>query len=84
MYEIYFQCKDKVPDSLYPKILNCYNSEEGWDLFDKNGNKTNSFFFTTTNEAFVPYVSFNNVSKRFCNKINIIKILLGVTDFIAV
>ncbi|CAH1394894.1 unnamed protein product [Nezara viridula] len=51
------KCQDKLPGGLYSKIIDCYNSEEGWTLFQINGEKTTSFF---TSPAYVPYVSYNN------------------------
>ncbi|XP_014294643.1 gamma-interferon-inducible lysosomal thiol reductase isoform X2 [Halyomorpha halys] len=53
------QCLDKIPDGLYPKIMGCYNSEEGWKLMEENGRRTENFF-NSSGEEFVPYVSFDN------------------------
>ncbi|CAH1394817.1 unnamed protein product [Nezara viridula] len=52
------KCLDKVPDGLFPKIMKCYNSEEGWKLLEEYGKMTKKFF--NDGEEFVPYVSFNN------------------------
>ncbi|XP_014285171.1 gamma-interferon-inducible lysosomal thiol reductase isoform X3 [Halyomorpha halys] len=51
------KCQEKLPSGLYPKILSCYNSDEGWELFEENGKKTDTFF---PSDGFVPYVSFND------------------------
>ncbi|CAH1394896.1 unnamed protein product [Nezara viridula] len=51
------KCQNKLPAGLYPKIINCYKSDEGWELFEKNGKKTVAFF---PYGGFVPYVSFND------------------------
>ncbi|XP_014285157.1 gamma-interferon-inducible lysosomal thiol reductase [Halyomorpha halys] len=51
------KCQNKLPSGLYPKIISCYNSDEGWELFEENGKKTNKFF---PSGGFVPYVSFND------------------------
>lgn len=51
------KCQNKLPAGLYPKIISCYNSDEGWELFEKNGEKTTAFF---PDGGFVPYVSFND------------------------
>ncbi|XP_014283299.1 GILT-like protein 1 [Halyomorpha halys] len=51
------ECKNLVPSSRMQHIFNCYNSNEGWDLFNQHGMTTEKFF--GPNRFLVPYVSFH-------------------------
>ncbi|CAH1390061.1 unnamed protein product [Nezara viridula] len=48
------KCQNELPAGIYQKIINCYKSDEGWELFDDNAEKTHQF-----EKRFFPYVTFN-------------------------
>lgn len=50
-------------------ILKCYNSNEGWDLFNQHGMATKNFSGSAP-RFFVPYISFHNVSNNVYNVSN--------------
>ncbi|CAH1390038.1 unnamed protein product [Nezara viridula] len=56
------ECKNIVPDDKMLQISKCYNSTEGWDLFNKHGEATKNFF--GSNRFYVPYVSFNRTKNE--------------------
>ncbi|CAH1394903.1 unnamed protein product [Nezara viridula] len=53
------KCKNKLPAGLYPKIINCYRSDEGWELYEENKEKSKPLLPKAGTIPF-PYVSFND------------------------